>query len=197
MFGQLLQKLPRHQSIPCCRVFLLTFLTSTLDLPLQLYNNQTLPTHPTKTNQKQPTKTLSCQPLFNFEGRDRGGRRDLRTFGPAACATEGPGAGHHKNTGKRGLVSWFWEERSLIWISKCVDFLPNLGSVYKPASWFGEKKPVWVMLSLFSLCIYVYTYFLIWVPINTLVEIVQYLASSILRWNRLLPQLIRLQGILS
>lgn len=46
MFGQLLQKLPRHQSIPCCRVFLLTFLTSTLDLPLQLYNNQTLPTPP-------------------------------------------------------------------------------------------------------------------------------------------------------
>lgn len=37
----------------------------------------------------------------------------------------------------------------------------------------------------------------IWVPLNTLVEIVQYLASSILRWNRLLPQLIRLQGILS
>ena len=63
------------------------------------------PPHPTLVTSKRtdfdPTKIrLSCQPLFNFEGRDRGGRRDLRTFGPTACATEGPGAGHHKKHGK-------------------------------------------------------------------------------------------------
>ena len=109
MFGQLLKKLETSE-LTSLSLFVLTFLTSTLSL---VYNNQTLPTHPTFVSSNK------IRTDFNFEGRDRGGRRDLGTFGPAACATEGPGAVHYKKDElfsrivlKRGFVNCFREEKN-------------------------------------------------------------------------------------
>lgn len=169
MFGQLLQKLPRHQGIHFCREFLLTFLTSTLDLPLQQPNLA----HPTprwsllKDQISIQQKHSAVSHFSSLKAETVAEEEILGHLAPQHVRQKGQvhGIMKKRESGIGELV--LRREKSDLNLKTCwfkLIFFQTWGLSISQLVDLAKEKAEWVMLSLFFLCIYVYTYGFLSIP---------------------------------